>query len=399
MRDAVVLRRDAAERLLTWTARLRRGEFHPDAYSALVGVWIDGLGFADDSADTRRSSAEQQSATYADAARRTSAHAREGGAASVPAADARESGVRSGVRKQRGRGSLARRAEARRVAREQRDEPLSTASWADMQEAEEAARSRDDAAEVGGGACERDAPARERATEPARVSAAGPPTRESAAEPARVSAAEPASTSAAAPVPKREPEDNDIPCASQLKKCKYAAETESTDITLPPQKRDAAESGSREAAPSPAKRVRGGDNALDLTGIDEPDEFIRVDIEEETDDEDEDATGEDADETEDRDETDDAEMDGDDDDVLYQVYKDEVYFADHVVAAFIALRWGKFVCRAVERSEGRGMGRESLRGKGWGRCAAVLDAAVAGCAFATGREDLVRALIRAGPLV
>ena len=57
------------------------------------------------------------------------------------------------------------------------------------------------------------------------------------------------------------------------------------------------------------------------------------------------------------------------------------------------------MCRAVERSEGRGMGRESLRGKGWGRCAAVLDAAVAGCAFATGREDLVRALIRAGPLV
>ena len=395
MRDAVVLRRDAAERLLTWTARLRRGEFHPDAYSALVGVWIDGLGFADDSADTRRSSAEQQSATYADAARRTSAHAREGGAASVPAADARESGVRSGVRKQRGRGSLARRAEARRVAREQRDEPPSTASWADMQEAEEAARSRDDAAEVGGGACERDAPARERATEPARVSAAGPPTRESATEPARVSAAEPASTSAAAPVPKREPEDNDIPCASQLKKCKYAAETESTDITLPPQKRDAAESGSREAAPSPAKRVRGGDNALDLTGIDEPDEFIRVDIEEETDDEDEDATDEDADETEDRDETDDAEMDGDDDDDEYN----EVYLADDVVAAYYALLWGKFVCRAVERSEGRGMGRLSLRGKGWGRCAAVLDAAVAGCAFATGREDLVRALIRAGPLV
>ena len=119
MRDAVVLRRDAAERLLTWTARLRRGEFHPDAYSALVGVWIDGLGFADDSADTRRSSAEQQSATYADAARRTSAHAREGGAASVPAADARESGVRSGVQKQRGRrgrGSEARREEARREA-------------------------------------------------------------------------------------------------------------------------------------------------------------------------------------------------------------------------------------------------------------------------------------------
>ena len=171
-----------------------------------------------------------------------------------------------------------------------------------------------------------------------------------------MSAAEPASTSAAAPVPKREPEDNDIPCASQLKKCKYAAETESTDITLPPQKRDAAESGSREAAPSPAKRVRGGDNALDLTGIDEPDEFIRVDIDEETDDEDEDATpptDEDADETEDRDETDDAEMDGDDDDDGYN----EVYLADDVVAAYYALLWGKFVCRAVERSEGRGMGR------------------------------------------
>ena len=73
--------------------------------------------------------------------------------------------------------------------------------------------------------------------------------------------------------------------------------------------------------------------------------------------------------------------------------------AGYSARAFIALRWGKFVCRAIERSEGRGMGRASLRGKGWGRCAAVLDAAVAGCAFATGREDLVRALIRAGPLV
>ena len=49
----------------------------------------------------------------------TSARAREGVAASVPAADARKSGVRSGVQKQRGRrgrGSEARREEARREA-------------------------------------------------------------------------------------------------------------------------------------------------------------------------------------------------------------------------------------------------------------------------------------------